>query len=70
MLINHLVILWIPVSNEKVKFIFRSRERYADNITIVNSNGTKPSPSLLVVDGREVKERANLVLDLERIGPI
>lgn len=40
MLINHLVILWIQVSNEKVKFIFRSREWYTDNITIVNSNGT------------------------------
>jgi len=68
--VSYLVATAVPVTNQKIKLCLRFWKRNAYHGSIVDSNWTKPSTSFKEIDGRKVRECANLVFGLEFISPI
>lgn len=65
-----LVAVIIPITNEEIIFGLWCREGDGNDIAVDDTNSSKPSSSLVEVDGWKVEEAANLVLSLEHISPV
>ncbi|KAK7845535.1 cytochrome p450 710a11 [Quercus suber] len=68
--VKDIVAIKYPMTNKKIKLSFWLGEGHSNDNTIVDTYGSKPSSSLVEVDGGEIEEAANLVLGLEHIIPV
>lgn len=69
-LCTNLMTLYIPVTNKKGNISIWCPKRYSNNFSVVNNDSTISTCSFLQAKGREVKETAYLVFDLELICPV
>lgn len=69
-LVDHLIILLVPITNKKVELILGLRKWHIDDNAIVDSNWAKSSRSPLKIGCGEVKEAPNLILHLKNVSPI
>lgn len=62
--------LGVPIPNEQGDIAMRVVEGEGHGCTIVDSDRAKPAGSSLEAERREVEETADLVLELELVGPV
>jgi hypothetical protein len=60
----------VPVPDEQGDVAVRIIERDRHHGAVVDSDGAIPASSALQTEGWEVEEAANLVLELELVGPV
>jgi len=60
----------VPIPNEQGDITMRLVEGDGHGCTVVDGDGAKPASSSLEAERREVEETADLVLELELVGPV
>lgn len=60
----------VPIPNEQGDVTVGLAEGYRHSSTVVDGDGAVPASSSLEAERREVEETADLVLELELVGPV